>query len=139
LQAQDNNAVKAIVTRSGINIQFNDESKELSIESPGRNTIILSDKDKQIRIQDENQNSIVLSSEGISIKSAKDINIEAGQSVNIRGNTNVGIVSQGGDITTEALNVRQTAQVTYVANGGTTAQINSGMELSLKSAMIMIN
>ena len=43
------------------------------------NTAIFDDKNKQVTIQDENKNCIVMSSSGITIKSAKNISIEASQ------------------------------------------------------------
>jgi hypothetical protein len=101
--------------------------------------VILSDKDKQITIQDDNQNSIVMSGSGITIKSPGDINIQADKKVNISGMQGINIQSSGGDVATSGINVSETAESQYSAEGSMTAKINSGMELTLQSAMIMIN
>lgn len=139
LDPNQNNTLKAIVSKSGIYIQFDDENKVLTVMTPDKNQIILSDKDKQITIQDDNQNSIVMSSSGITIKSPKDINIQADQNVNISGAQGIKVQSSGGDVAISGINVSETAESEYSAAGNTTAKINSGMELTLKSAMIMIN
>lgn len=71
------NSKKAIVSKQGIFIEFDDENKVFTIETPNKNTAIFDDKSKEITIKDQNNNSIVMSSNGISIKSAKNIVIEA--------------------------------------------------------------
>jgi len=139
LSPAEKNPLKAIVSKSGIVVQFDDENKILTIITPDKNQVVLSDKDKQITIQDDNQNSIVMSSSGITIKSPKDINIQADQKVSISGAQGVSIQSSGGDVTVSGMNISQTAQSQYSAAGNMTAKINGGTELTLQSAMIMIN
>lgn len=139
LDPKQNNPLKAIVSKSGIMIKFDDENKVLTMITPDKNEIILSDKDKKITIQDENSNSIVMSADGITIKSPKDINIEADQHVNIKGTQGIKIASSGGDVEVSGINIKETADSQYSAEGSQMAKINSGMELTLKSAMIMIN
>jgi len=133
------NSIKAIVSKSGIVIQFDDENKVLTVLTPDKNQVILNDRDKQITIQDENQNSIVMSSSGITMKSPKKIVIQADQGVSISGTQGITIEAPAGDVAISGINIKETADVQYSAQGGETAQIDSGMELTLKSAMIMIN
>lgn len=139
LDPNEKNSVKAIVSKSGISVQFDDENKIWTVATPNKNTIIISDKDKKITIQDENENSIIMSSSGIDISSNKNINISAQQNVNIKGMQGVKIESSGGDVATTGLNIKETASMQYSANGGQMAQVTGGMELTLKGAMVMIN
>ncbi|MBL7729473.1 MAG: hypothetical protein JNM68_17385, partial [Dinghuibacter sp.] len=139
LDPNEKNNLKAIVSKSGIYIQFNDEDKILTLTTPGNNQVIFSDKDKQISIKDENGNTMVLSQSGIDIKSPKNINIEAQQSVSISGMQGVKIASSGGDVEVSGLNIKENAQVQYSAQGSATAQVQGGAELTLKAAMVMIN
>lgn len=83
LSPDEKNSMKAIVSKSGICIEFDDEQKILTIATPGANKVIISDKDKMITIQDQNSNSIVMSSGGITIKSAGDINLQAEKKINL--------------------------------------------------------
>lgn len=139
LTPDDKNQFKAIVSKSGIFIKFDDTDKILTIETPDKNTMVWSDKDKQISIKDENGNSIVMSQSGIDIKSPKNINITADQQVNIKGTTGINIESSGGDVKTKGLNINENADMQYVAKGGMTAEVSSGTQLTIKSAMVMIN
>lgn len=139
LDPNEKNSIKAIVSKSGIYVQFDDENKIFTIATPQKNTVILSDKDKQITIQDQNSNSIVMSESGITIKSPKTINIEADQNINIKGNQGITIQSSGGDVQTSGMNIKENADMQFTVQGGQMAKINSGVELTLQSAMIMIN
>jgi len=139
LTPNQNNTLKAIVSKTGITIQFDDENKILTMITPDKNQVILSDKDKQITILDDNQNSIVMSGSGITMKSQYNITIQSDQQVSISGAQGVSVQASGGDVQISGVNIKETADSQYSAAGNSTAQINSGMELTLKSAMIMIN
>lgn len=139
LVPNEKNSIKAIVSKSKIAIEFDDENKVLTIVTPDKNTMIFSDKDKKITIEDEHKNSIVLSADGITIKSPGDINIQADKKINLKGTLGITVQASGGDVTTTGINIKETADSQYSAEGGETAQIQSGMEMMLKSAMIMIN
>lgn len=139
LDPNQKNTTKAIVSKSGISVQFDDENKIWTVATPNKNTIIISDKDKKITIQDENNNSIVMSSSGIDLSSQKNINISANQNVTIKGNQGVNIQASGGDVAIKGLNIKENADMQYSAQGGQMAQVSGGMQLTLKGAMVMIN
>lgn len=139
LTPSEKNPIKAIVSKSGINIQFDDENRICTVTTPSKNTVVLSDKDKRITLQDENNNSITMSESGITIKSPKNISIEADENLSIKGTQGVKTISSGGDIQTSGLNIKQSAQMQYTAEGSVTAKVTAGMELTLKGAMVMIN
>lgn len=139
LEPNEKNSIKAIVSKSGISIEFDDENKIWTVATPNKNTIIISDKDKQITIKDQSQNSIVMSSNGIDMSSPKSINISAQEKVTIKGTQGIEIESNGGDVETKGMNIKETATMQYTANGGATAQVSAGTELTLKGAMVMIN
>ncbi|NND61570.1 MAG: type VI secretion system tip protein VgrG [Flavobacteriaceae bacterium] len=139
LVPNEKNSTKAIVTKSGIEIIFDDENKVFTIVTPNKNTAVFSDKEKSITIQDQNNNSIVMSDSGIVMKSPKDISIEADQTVTIKGTQGVSIESSGGDVSTNAMNIRESADMEYSAEGSASASVRGGGELTLKGAMVMIN
>lgn len=139
LDPNEKNTIKAFVSKSGINIQFDDENKILTLETPSKNTAIFSDKDKSITIQDENSNSIVMSDSGITIKSPKDITVQATQNLNLKGDQGVTIESSGGDVQIKGMNIKETAQMEYSANGSMTASLQGGTQTTIKGAMVMIN
>ena len=80
------NVHKAIVTKKGTTISFRDDDKPaVSIETPGKNRITIDDQDQTVKIEDQHGNSIVLNQDGIAIKSAGDLTLEAGGNVAIKG------------------------------------------------------
>ena len=85
-QLTDKNIHKSIVTRKGTTISFIDEDKpSVSIQTPGKNKITIDDNDQAVKIEDQHGNSITLNKDGIAIKSAKDLTLEASGNVEIKG------------------------------------------------------
>jgi phage protein D len=101
--------------------------------------IALDDTSKVITITDHNGNSVVLSAAGISLKSAKNISIEAGDQVILNGATGVVVKSTAGDFAVDALNINENAKMTYNATAAASLDINSSGEMKLQAAMIHIN
>jgi phage protein D len=139
ISATDENRLKAIISRSGLSIQFDDTDKTLSICTPAKNSFVLSDKDKQVTLADENGNSLVMGPQGISITSIKDINIHAVQKINIQGTTGVSMHADGGFVDIKAVTINETADSTYSAQAGASAKLSAGNLLSLEGALIKIN
>jgi uncharacterized protein involved in type VI secretion and phage assembly len=85
-QLTDKNISKAIVTKTGTTIGFTDEDKSsVYIQTPETNTIVLDDNEQMIHIEDQHGNAITMSKDGIEIKSAKDLKIDASGNVEIKG------------------------------------------------------
>jgi Rhs element Vgr protein len=83
----EKNIGKAIVAKKGTTIRFVDDTKSsLYIETPAANKIVLDDEAQTIQIADQHGNLITLSKDGIEIKSAKDVKIDASKgNVEIKG------------------------------------------------------
>lgn len=137
--SNEKNSPIDIFSKSGFLIQIDVINSILTIITPDKNQVILSDKEKKLTIEDANQNSIVLSADGITMHSLKDIKISADQKVRITGKQGITIESSAGDIAISGMNISEKAQEEYSAEGSMNAKIKSGMELTLKSAMILIN
>jgi Rhs element Vgr protein len=73
----EDNHHRAIVSREGIVIAFDDENKIVRIETPGKNKVVLDDNAKAISLTDQHGNTITLDENGITLKSIKDFNIDA--------------------------------------------------------------
>ena len=87
----------------------------------------------------QNSNSTLQSDDSIYIKSLKDITIDAEQSIYLKANAGIHIIASGGNVEISGLNIHETAQLQYTAEGNATTSISAGVELTLKSPMIMIN
>jgi Rhs element Vgr protein len=134
---QDNN-FKGILTRSRLKIEFNEEKKITTIETPAGNQVILSDDDKSILLKDQNQNKVELSTGGIIMDSPKDIKITSKSKINIEGTGGVDITSTA-DATVSGLNINLDADVGIAAKGKATAELSAAGQTTVKGAMVMIN
>lgn len=120
--AADDNHEKGFVTRSGIKLMFNDDEASLTLETPNGNTLILSDDTGGIKLEDENGNTIEMTSDGIILKSAKDLSLEAKGDVKIKG-----------------VNVSNSASSKYKAEGKAGAEMTTSAIATLKGSLVKIN
>lgn len=82
----DENFNKGIVARSGTIIGFiDDEKPAVFIETPAKNKILLDDDNETVHLSDQHGNELTMSKDGIVIKSAKDLKVEASGNVEIKG------------------------------------------------------
>jgi Rhs element Vgr protein len=80
------NFEKGIVTKKGVAIKFVDKDKaSVFIETPKKNKILLDDDAEKVEVVDQHGNKITMSKDGIVIKSAKDVKIDASGNVEIKG------------------------------------------------------
>lgn len=132
------NNTKAFVTRTNMKIEFDEDKKNISILTPGKNSIVISDDGKSIEIKDQNSNSIKLSSDGIVIDSAKDVKISAKGNITMDAQTNVSVTSKT-DLTLTGLNINATANVGLTAKGSATAELSASGQTTVKGGIVMIN
>lgn len=80
------NLKKGLVTRGGTKLTFVDEEKpSVFIETPGGNKVLLDDDQKLIKLTDQHGNVVTMDEHGITLKSAKDLQLEASGNVTIKG------------------------------------------------------
>jgi Rhs element Vgr protein len=128
--AKDDNHIKGLVTRSKMKTMFDDENKVMKMETPAGNFVELSEKDKAITIQDQHGNMIKMESAGITIKSAKDIKMEATGAISIKAGTDVKI---------DGATIAGKASTTLELNGQASAKVGSSAMLELKGGIVKIN
>lgn len=129
VQAKDTNHIKGLVTRSKMKTMFDDENKVMRMETPAGNFVELSEKDKAITIQDQHGNMIKMESDGITIKSPKDIKMEATGSFSLKAGT---------DMKIEGLNVTGKASASMELSSSK-AKIAASAMLELTGGMVKIN
>ena len=122
VKAKDDNHIKGLVTRSKMKVMFDDEKKIITIETPAGNKVVISEDEKSITTKDQNGNESKMSDAGISVKSPKDIKIEATGDVSIKGN-----------------NVKIEAQMNFEAKGSVGAKLEGGAQAVVKGGTVMIN
>jgi uncharacterized protein involved in type VI secretion and phage assembly len=132
------NNFKALVTRSKLKMEFDDDKKVITLITPGNNKIVISDDAKSILLQDQNSNKVELSPSGILLDSPKDITISAKGKVAISAVQNVEVAAQM-DVKVTGLNINQSANVGFAAKGAATAELSAAGQTTVKGALVMIN
>lgn len=80
------NALKGIVSKSGIRMEIDDEKQTLTFLTAENQSIMMDQKNKIIQFVDPHDNTIVMDKEGIAINAADKITIEAKGDLLIKGN-----------------------------------------------------
>jgi Rhs element Vgr protein len=135
----EQNNTKALVTRTKMKMEFQEDKKIITITTPANNQIVLSDEAKTIKLSDENNNSITMSASGIEIKSASAITINAATNLSMEAATGASVKVSGGDLSMQALNISNEAQLSYKAQGNASAQLTAAGEVKIQGALVMIN
>ena len=132
------NDTKALVTRCGHRIEFDEKDGVVTVTTPAKNRVVLSDRDKSVRLTDQNGNRVELRDNGITIDTPKDLRITAKGTVSIEAVGSVRIGSQS-DVTCSGMNVACDAQVGFSGKGHATAELSASGQTTVKGAMVMIN
>lgn len=130
IPAKDDNHIKGYTSRSEMKLEFDDQKKIITIETPAGNSIIIDEEGKEISIVDQNNNEYRMNTAGISMKSPKDIKIEAAGSIDIKAT---------GDLSMEGLNLSGKAAAQLKVEGGAAAELSSGGATTIKGSMVMLN
>ena len=120
--AKDTNHQKAMVTRSGMKISFDDDKKIVEISTPGGYIFHLDEDKKEILLEDGNSNKIKMNEDGMSLESAKDI-----------------ILKASGDISFEGMNITQKASSQLKMEGSTGVEAKSSGTMVIKGSIVQIN
>jgi len=132
------NFKKAIISKSKLTLEFDDDKKIITIITPGKNQIVISDDGKSILLKDQTGNKIELSDSGILIDSPKDITISAKGKINITATGNLAMESKA-DVTEKGTNITHTANAAFTAKGSASAEVSSSGQTKVKGAMVNIN
>lgn len=129
---------KALITRSKMKIEFDEEKKIITIATAGGNEAVLSDDGKSISLTDQNNNTVTLDNNGISLDSPKDVTIKATGRITLSATDQIGITSNA-DLKLSGLNIENNANVGFTAKGNATAEVSASGQTTVKGAMVMIN
>lgn len=119
--ARDDNHRKGYVSREMMKLNFDDEKKIITIETPAGNKMTLSEDGKGIFLQDQNGNKISMDDNGITLESTKDIKLKA-----------------SGDVKTEGLNLTMKGQTSFKAESSATVEVSGAMTTIKGSASTTI-
>jgi Rhs element Vgr protein len=122
LEPSNENHQKGYVSRSGLRLIFDDDQKDISIETPGGNKVSVSDADKKIEMEDQNGNKIIMGRQGITISSAQKIELQAGSELVLGG-----------------VSIKTTASGNLEIGGSGNVKLESSGLLTIRGSLVQIN
>lgn len=122
-ETTDGNPQKGFVTRSELKLMFDDETQVITLETPGGNILKISDEDAGCQLKDQNENTVTLNDTGITLKSAKDLMVEAAENLTLKA---------GQDITLQGMNLTLAADAELKASGSGGVEVSSDAIATLK-------
>lgn len=132
------NCIKAILTRSKLLLEFDDDKKTITLTTPANNKIVISDDAQSILIQDQTGNKIELNTGGITMDSPKDIKISAQGKITLDAIGNIEATAKM-DFKAKGLNVSNEADIGFTGKGNATAEVSAAGQTTVKGAIVMIN
>ena len=123
IEGSDDNHEKAYVSRSNMKLYFNDDKKVVRLETPAGNSLTLSEDEKSIVIKDQNGNKIALTSDGITIQSAKKLELKSGTGLELNAGTDLSL----------------SASTSLALNGSASAELKSSGVTTVKGSLVQIN
>ncbi|HWV69892.1 type VI secretion system tip protein VgrG [Chitinophaga sp.] len=135
--ADNNNYIKALYTKSQLQISFDDENKIITVVTPGGNSITLNDTSQEIVVQDQSSNSITMAPAGITIKSASDLTLEATGQLKLSGLSINAAATAALEMSGATLSL--SADTTLSATGNASATLSSSASTVIQGAVVMIN
>lgn len=134
----EKNGIKTIITKEQLKLEFNDEKKIVTVETPGGAILVMDDDKKSVTINDQNKNTFVMDDKGISIQSDKDINLKAKGNILMDSGAKATVKAKS-DLSLEGSNIKGKAQVGVTIKGNATAEFSASGQTTIKGGMVMIN
>ncbi|MCD2324180.1 phage baseplate assembly protein V [Sphingomonas sp. IC-56] len=132
------NDVKALVTRSKMEVNFNDKDVVLKISTPGGRFVELDDKTGTLIIADPNDNKLVMKSDTVDLLSAANLTIKSGANMTLDCGANLAIKAAATcDMEAVQLNATASAQLALASNG--LASLKAAAVLEVNGALVKIN
>jgi hypothetical protein len=130
--------IKEVMTGGKLTLEFDQDKKTIKITTPNNHQIVILDEQDALQLQDRFGNLVTLGANGISMQSVQDVSISAAGKVNIAAAGNIAIESKA-DCTVDALNIKQTAQISFIARANAVTEISASGMTSIKGAMVNLN
>lgn len=131
LKAKDEkNTCKGWVSKSALTLLMNEEEKSITFTTPAGQTLAINDKEASINLKDKNGNTLIMDKGGITLKSGKDISLEATGNITLKATQN---------FKAEGLACEVKGQKDIKLSGQAMGEISSSGILTVKGTLVKIN
>lgn len=146
VKIEEDNRSKGLYANLGLSISLDENERSMTLQTLAGNALKLSDQDKSLKLSDQNGGVLEMQEDGISLKSLRKLalhseantQITATEGLSVSSNTNIEM-NCNGSLNLSGISVGVTAETELSLKGEMSARLLGGMELTLQSAMVMIN
>ncbi len=132
------NDIKALVTRSKMEVNFNDKDVILKISTPGGRYVELDDKAGTVTVTDPNANKLVMKSDTVELISAANMTIKSAANMTIDCGANLTIKAAANcDMSAVQINATASGQLALASNG--MGSLKAAAILEVNGALVKIN
>ena len=132
------NDIKALVTRSKMEVNFNDKDVILKVSTPGGRYVELDDKAGTVTITDPNANKLVMKSDAVELVSAANMTIKSAANMTIDCGANLEIkAAVKCDTSAVQINTTASGQLALASNG--MGSLKAAAILEVNGALVKIN
>ncbi|WP_066796759.1 type VI secretion system tip protein VgrG [Sphingomonas soli] len=132
------NDQKAIVTKSGLRIDFFETDKIVEISTPAKQSVRLDDKAGEIIITDKAGSKITMASSGVTVDSAAKITLNAKTDIALTAQGKVAIKGTAG-VDISGLTIKANADTSFAAQGSAEAKLTSSGMVTVQGSLVKIN
>ena len=133
------NNIKALVTRSKMTLEFDEEKKSITLKTPGNNHLVITDTPNSIVLTDAQKNSITLSDEGIALVSQSEIRITAEKSISLEAKGGSVTISGSNAVGLKGATIGASATESLSLSSDGLAELSAGVITTIKGTLVRIN
>lgn len=119
IQPKDKNPTQAIVTKDHLRLVFENDKKNIKLETPGGQVVHIKDEGKCIILEDVHKNKMVMDSSGFKFTTKKNFEVNADGNISFTTKKNVTTKASMGKINSNAKDIVSKASMKYNATGMT--------------------
>lgn len=132
------NDIKALVTRSKMEVNFNDKDVILKVSTPGGRYVELDDKAGTVTVTDPNANKLVMKSDTVELISAANMTIKSATNMTIDCGANLTIKAAAKcDVSAVQIDATASGQLALASNG--MGSLKAAAILEVNGALVKIN
>lgn len=132
------NDLKAIVSRTKLEISFDDKDTILTVKTPGGRIVRLDDTKGEIEIADSGGNKILMDKDKVAITSAAELKLESKTNLSITSGANLTIEAKAA-YALSAASIEEKAKSMLTIESKGTGQIKAAAPLIIQGALVKIN
>lgn len=126
----EKNHHKGWVSRNGLSLLLDEETKSVLLKTPGGQSLEINDKESSIALRDKNGNVISLDKGGITLKSKSNIQLEAAKNITLKA---------AADLKGQGLSCQLQGQKDIKLSGQAMGELSTSGLLTVKGTLVKIN